>query len=224
MSGFIQSFSGLAMTPLHLQPEQVKFEDIPHALAQKTRFNGHLREFYSVAQHSVFGAENIATSKSSVRTLVEYQLAFLLHEVSEVALPDVPSPLKPFLKVQYVRDRNRPPDVRASDGSIAPLVITKSWVELEDEHAEAMFKALGLEELLPLLDSPEVKAMDRAMLHTEKRDLRSIQETDPRVVEQERLRYNGEPVPGLKIDRCWIPVEAEERFTKLYRELRAQLG
>lgn len=217
MSGFIQSFSGLAMTPLHLQPEQIRFEDIPHALAQKTRFNGHLREFYSVAQHCVFGAEQIMEigyPSGVLRTRLK--LAFLLHEVSEVALPDVPSPIKPFLSVQYVRTE--------ANAHASQKVITKTWVELEDEHANVFFKALGLEELLPLLDSPEVKAMDRAMLHTEKRDLRSIQETDPRVIEQERLRYSGEPVPGLKIDRCWTPVEAEQRFTQLYRELRAQLG
>lgn len=219
MNGFIQSFTGNAVTPLHLEPAQVRLEDIAHSLAQKTRFNGHLREFYSVAQHCVLGAQNIArNADSDARELIRVKLAFLLHEASEVYLPDVPAPIKPFLYVAYVSD------VIGTKEGLAKVTTTKAWKDLEDEHAEAVFGALGLSGILPLLDCPEVKAMDRSMLQTEKRDLRSVPETDPRVIEQERLRYSGEVVPSLKIDRCWAPPEAEERFTELYHTYRSILA
>lgn len=216
---WLQSFSGKGVTPLNLRPEQVTFADIPHALSQKVRFNGHLSVLgYSVAQHCALGAELIGGpalkgSGHYTKEQLELKLAFLLHEVSEVYLPDVPAPIKPTLSVQYV-----------SDLSIAGagICVKKSWVELEDQHAEVMFEALGLTHLVGLLHSPVVKQMDRAMLITEKRDLRGPDAQE--VIVQEKERYGGEPVPNFKITRVWGAIEAKHEFTMLYEHLRKELG
>lgn len=88
---WIQTFTGRQFWPIDPRPEDVEIEDIAHALSLLCRFTGHVREFYSVAQHSVL-----------VACLVEEQhpdlaLAALLHDASEAYLVDVPRPIKPFL-------------------------------------------------------------------------------------------------------------------------------
>jgi hypothetical protein len=203
---WIQSYSGREVHPLDLRPEQVTFEDIPHALAQKVRFNGHLREMgYSVAQHCVLGAEQIVPASDRYLPTEEdarkLRLAFLLHECGEVFCPDVPAPIKPHLRVQY------------NPGSGDSGRMLKTWSELEDEHTRVILQALGLSELLPLIDSKEVHEMDVRMLMTEKRDLMG-----PGPGLRKWSTANVEPLP-IKIDRCWGPEEAKAAFTRMYRLL-----
>ncbi len=143
-SGWIQSYAGKVVTPAELQVSQVSFGDIPHALAQKVRFTGHLRDMgYSVAQHCCIGSDQI---------LGPFKAAFLLHEVSECYLPDIASPLKPLLSVDLPNGKQ------------------VNWEDLEEQHAKVIFEALGHSSLLPLIYSSEVKRMDLQMLMTEKRD------------------------------------------------------
>lgn len=179
-----QSFSGKVVTPLALKVEQVSFGDIAHALAQKVRFSGQLREpGYSVAQHCVVGAEQIAGP---------FALAFLLHEVSEVYLPDIPAPIKPMLTLMT--------------GDLGAM----TWSDLEAQHADVIFEALGLSSLRPLIDSPEVHKMDLQMLMTEKRDLMGP-EPEPWGIDVEPLEY--------KIAGCWDYQAANDLFTNTFRRL-----
>lgn len=69
--------------------EDIKIEDIAHALSQLCRWNGHTKTFYSVAQHSIWVCENVQQ---------EHKLAALLHDASEAYLVDIPRPIKVFLK------------------------------------------------------------------------------------------------------------------------------
>lgn len=62
--------------------------DICHSLAHLCRFNGHTREFYSVAQHSCIVAELVPE---------EHKLAALLHDATEAYLGDITRPLKQWM-------------------------------------------------------------------------------------------------------------------------------
>jgi 5'-deoxynucleotidase YfbR-like HD superfamily hydrolase len=85
MSAWIQTYSGVAFDLMDPQPDQVKIEDISHALAQLCRFAGHTQQFYSVAQHSVLVSRSVP---------VPLALAGLLHDATEAYCVDVPRPLK----------------------------------------------------------------------------------------------------------------------------------
>jgi len=69
-------------------PEQIDINDIAIALSRECRYAGHLREFYSVAQHSVICS-----------AIVDDDLALeaLLHDASKAYLKDITSPLKALL-------------------------------------------------------------------------------------------------------------------------------
>lgn len=81
----IQLYSGRVIDPLNPDPDQIVLEDIAHATSNQCRFSGHLREFYSVATHSV----NV-----SFYVPQEDALQALLHDATEAYLCDIPSPLK----------------------------------------------------------------------------------------------------------------------------------
>ena len=90
MRDYITTFSGIHFAPLAPRQEDIHIEDIAHALSLMTRANGHFREFYSVAQHSLDCAHLAAHEGRSVRE----QLACLLHDASEAYLSDVTRPVK----------------------------------------------------------------------------------------------------------------------------------
>ena len=53
---WMQTATGGVFWPVDPRPEDVEIEDIAHALSLICRYCGHVREFYSVAQHSVLVA------------------------------------------------------------------------------------------------------------------------------------------------------------------------
>jgi 5'-deoxynucleotidase YfbR-like HD superfamily hydrolase len=89
-----QTFTGLQFWPCDPRREDVRVEDIAHALALQCRFAGHCRVPYSVAEHSVRVAEWVWDETSGDRRA---SLAALLHDASEAYCVDVPRPLKPYL-------------------------------------------------------------------------------------------------------------------------------
>lgn len=80
-----QTISGRELRPAQPRVEDFAIEDIAHGLSHACRFAGQVREFYSVAQHSVL------VSHAMPRPLA---LWGLLHDASEAYISDVPSPVK----------------------------------------------------------------------------------------------------------------------------------
>ena len=95
MSDHITTYSGVKFSPLNPKEEDIRIDDIAHALSLMTRANGHFPEFYSVAQHCIaFCKEAIARGYSN-----KVALALLLHDASEAYLSDITRPLKKHLEV-----------------------------------------------------------------------------------------------------------------------------
>lgn len=83
---FIETYSGIKFYFLEPTLDMVDIEDIAHALSMQCRYTGHIKHFYSVAEHSVH-----------VSHLAKDPLEGLLHDASEAYLTDIASPIKPHL-------------------------------------------------------------------------------------------------------------------------------
>jgi len=90
MSDYIRTFSKIKFYPLEPVAEDIRIEDIAHALSLMTRANGHLIHFYSVGQHSV----NCYHEADARGYSKKVQLACLLHDASEAYISDITRPVK----------------------------------------------------------------------------------------------------------------------------------
>ena len=93
MADYLTTWSGIHFTPLEPKKEEIRAEDIAHALSLMTRANGHFPEFYSVAQHCIHCCEEPGARSYSARV----QAACLLHDGSEAYLADITRPVKKHL-------------------------------------------------------------------------------------------------------------------------------
>lgn len=91
----IATFTGRHVNPLDMQDEDLRIEDIAHALALCNRFAGHTRFPISVAQHSIYVMHLCSP---------EHKLQALLHDASEAYLGDVTKWLKQTLEFAGYRD------------------------------------------------------------------------------------------------------------------------
>lgn len=85
---WIQTYTGRKFHYYDPHPDQLHIDDIAHALSNNCRFNGHTREFYSVAQHSVIVAELVELIDP------EHAACGLMHDAPEAVVSDVPKPFK----------------------------------------------------------------------------------------------------------------------------------
>jgi 5'-deoxynucleotidase YfbR-like HD superfamily hydrolase len=83
--GYMMTISGRKFYPLAPNPDDVNIDDIAHALANVCRWGGHVKTFYSVAQHSVF---------VSMTCHPDNALIGLFHDAAEAYLGDIIRPIK----------------------------------------------------------------------------------------------------------------------------------
>lgn len=105
MQPSIQLVSGEMFDFTNPDPKVITIEVIAHALANQCRFNGHCREFYSVAQHSCLVSEAV---------LPEFAKEALLHDAAEAFMGDMVRPLKALL-----------PEYRAYENIVEQVIAEK---------------------------------------------------------------------------------------------------
>uniref|UniRef100_A0A6M3KDF5 HD domain-containing protein n=1 Tax=viral metagenome TaxID=1070528 RepID=A0A6M3KDF5_9ZZZZ len=137
----IVTYTGKVFEFLNPKPEMVCIEDIAHALANMCRYTGHVKQFYSVAQHSVLMANADLPGDPLVR---------LLHDSAEVYIGDMASPWKGLLVVVDICNEYYE-TVKCFEQRIGAVIGT----------------ALGVD----LSPNPEIKLGDTRMFWTEVRDL-----------------------------------------------------
>jgi hypothetical protein len=99
MTSSILTYSGKLFDVLNPDPKLIDLDDISAALSKLCRFGGHCREFYSVAEHSIFTSTLVQQEYPEDQTLAAWAL---LHDASEAYMVDIPRPIKRQLQ-EYVR-------------------------------------------------------------------------------------------------------------------------
>jgi hypothetical protein len=191
---FIQTFSGRAVRPLDMRPEDVCLEDIAHALSMKCRYTGHTTRFYSVAEHCVRVSRIVPPA---------FALPGLLHDAGEAYLPDLAAPIKRAFWV------NPPGPSKGPD----------TFAQVEGRVLDAIFAGLGLSALRSVAESEQVKKADLIMLATEAGALMKFsgRPGDPTL---EDWGLTEKPhVFGYHDVLGWSPELAEEQFLQRYAEL-----
>jgi uncharacterized protein len=168
---WIQTASGIAFDLIAPIPEMVNFEtDIAESLARLPRFNGHLRSGpYSVAQHSVVGADALF-NETGRRDLAA---AFLLHDAHEAYIGDITTPVARALAIYAGETASGGrDDLAAAVARHAAVKSTESGIALMKERLDrAIHTAAGIAWPLPDNVREAVKLMDLRMLVTEQQHL-----------------------------------------------------
>lgn len=81
----MQTFTGRQFYPMDPRAEEIEPVDIAHALSLICRYGGHVKRFYSVAEHCVLMSEEVPA---------EHALWALLHDATEAYVGDMVRPLK----------------------------------------------------------------------------------------------------------------------------------
>lgn len=134
MSATIQTITGRYFHFERPDAHYFSMEEIAHALSQICRYNGHTKQFYSVAQHSVL-----------VSYVVPHDLALagLMHDASEAYLGDVTKPLKRLLpEYQVIEER--------VEAAIAKQYGLPHPMPAEVRHADLVLLLTEKRDLLPI--------------------------------------------------------------------------
>jgi hypothetical protein len=82
---WVQTYNGVQFRPFAPQIEHILIEDIAHSLSMQVRWNGHLKVFFSTAQHCVNVSEHVPPG---------CEFWGLMHDGGEYIVGDMCSPIK----------------------------------------------------------------------------------------------------------------------------------
>lgn len=200
----IQTYTGGFFDYDGPERSQINIQDIAHSLAQKCRFNGHTKLFYSVAEHShlcyiylkELKDENDKKLKISPKTL----MYALLHDAAEMVISDIPAPFKDTI-----------PEIGQKEDRYLEVILDLLELDLEDA------------------DKNLVKQADRYMLLREARELLNPA-TNFRYVWGPYINKHNDIYQEIRTGygdtnddvflSCWDPEEAEAHFLEAFNDLR----
>lgn len=156
----ICTYSGVRFNVFAPQPEDIRIEDIAHALSNTGRWGGHTKHFYSVAQHAW---------DVSYRCAVRDAGYGLLHDAAEAYLVDVPTPLKQHLFfMNPVTDQME--SYRRTEHRLLEVVLQRFGLKTEDgllprsvEMADAAAADVERASLMPETDWYPMRVPPRAV-------------------------------------------------------------
>jgi hypothetical protein len=126
----IQTYTGRLFNPFKPHLDDIDIRDIARALSFTCRFGGHVKWFYSVADHSILVTELLP---------LKLKLWGLLHDASEAYLSDMVRPLKHTVAMTEYRETEH----------VIQTMIYKKFgltdVEPKDEIKYADTQALAIE-------------------------------------------------------------------------------
>jgi hypothetical protein len=101
---WLQTFSGKALYPLDPKVEEIDIVDVAHALSCESRFTGHTRIPYSVAEHCCRCADLITSLAHGLDldlSVNELQRYALMHDAHEAYARDLPRPFKALPEFEF---------------------------------------------------------------------------------------------------------------------------
>ena len=110
---WMETYTGKKFHILEPTEDEIDIRDIAHSLSMQCRYNGHVRQFYSVAEHSY-----------RLSYMVEDSLAALLHDAAETYLGDMIRTVKICL-----------PEFKVLEAKIQTLIFHKFGVKSYDKKA-----------------------------------------------------------------------------------------
>jgi len=171
----IQTHTGKMFRPFADEWYDIDIRDIAHSLSNLCRFNGHCKQFYSVAQHSVLVSNLLGDSKEycdgQCKLLAQWGL---LHDAPEAYMGDIATPIK-----------------------------SGEHLFLELRMLEAIGQKFGLRKLL-LVEKNLVSEADKQLLVTEKRDLMEVNLLWPELTGIKGMGYTIEPLPPREAEDLFL--------------------
>ena len=176
-------------------PAEIDFFAMANALSKIARFNGSNPGIaYSVAQHSVMGAEAIFNETGDDRLAA----FFLLHDGEEYLLGDKPTPAQRLLAAHA--------DQAGPQGRGSSVHWQWNWIKAKWREAGWQAAALGLPDSS---QQAHIDDYDRRMCNAEMLAL-----FGPAARAQQLLVANREPLKLKGGIRPWAAMKAEERFVE----------
>lgn len=125
--------NGNTFDPVEVKISKIDINDIAHSLANMSRYAGHTRHFYSVAEHSIL-AYSIAHKLCPDD--LDVQWAALLHDATEAYVVDLPTPIK-ILLPKFNEIESKVEDLIAAEFNIDWSNSVKNMVKRIDVEALA---------------------------------------------------------------------------------------
>lgn len=140
----ITTFTGKAFDPTNPVVADIDVRDIAHALSMLCRANGHVKNFYTVGQHSIACYKEAKARGYSERIMY----GCLLHDASEAYLSDITRPIKPMLP-EYLKVEEKLQTAIWNKYLVTPLTKEEERLvfEVDDDMLAYEFKYLMPREL-----------------------------------------------------------------------------
>lgn len=148
----INTYTGKPFNPLHPDVDMIDIRDIAHSLSLTCRGNGHVQNFFSVAQHCIYCALEAEARGCSNRVI----LGCLIHDASEAYMSDVPRPFKEML-LEYQKIEEKLLDLIYTKFLKSPLTKEEKQIMKCIDDDLLYFDLTELLKLEPEGSAPDIK-------------------------------------------------------------------